>query len=75
MILALLLVASATGCSFAELTRQKSGEVTLPKSAPVAAETAESVDTPIKQQEKPADMPVEQEAPAQPGAGAGKHIA
>ena len=66
VILALLLVASATGCSFAELTRQKSGEVTLPKSAPVAAETAESVDTPIKQQEKPADMPVEQEAPAQP---------
>lgn len=65
-ILALLLVVSATGCSFAELTRQKSGEVTLPKSAPVAAETAESADTPIKQQEKPADMPVEQEAPAQP---------
>ena len=66
VILALLLVASATGCSFAELTRQKSGEVTLPKSAPVAAETAESADTPIKQQEKPADMQVEQEAPAQP---------
>ena len=66
VILALLLVASATGCSFVELTRQKSGEVTLPKSAPVAAETAESADTPIKQQEKPADMPVEQEAPAQP---------
>ena len=65
VILALLLVASATGCSFAELTRQKSGEVTLPKSAPVAAETAESADTPIKQQEKPADMPVEQEAPGQ----------
>ena len=65
VILALLLVASATGCSFAELTRQKSGEVTLPKSAPFAAETAESADTPIKQQEKPADMPVEQEAPAQ----------
>lgn len=66
IILALLLVVSAAGCSFAELTRQKSGEVTLPKSAPVAAETAESADTPIKQQEKPADMPVEQEAPAQP---------
>ncbi len=66
VILALLLVVSATGCSFAELTQQKSGEVTLPKSAPVAAETAESADTPIKQQEKPADMPVEQEAPAQP---------
>lgn len=66
IILALLLVVSAAGCSFAELTRQKSGEVTLPKSALVAAETAESADTPIKQQEKPADMPVEQEAPAQP---------
>lgn len=65
IILALLLVVSATGCSFAELTRQKSGEVTLPKRAPVAAETAESADTPIKQQEKPADMPVEQEAPGQ----------
>ena len=66
VILALLLVMSAAGCSITELTRQKSGEVTLPKSAPVAAETAESADTPIKQQEKPADMPVEQEAPAQP---------
>ena len=66
IVLALALTISATGCSFAELTRQKSGEVTLPKSAPVAAETAESADTPIKQQEKPADMPVEQEAPAQP---------
>ncbi len=66
VILALLLVVSATGCSFAELTRQKSGEVTLPKSAPAAAETAESADTPIKQQEKPAVLPVEQEAPAQP---------
>ena len=65
VIQALLLVVSATGCSFAELTRQKSGEVTLPKRAPVAAETAESADTPIKQQEKPADMPVEQEAPGQ----------
>ena len=66
IVLALALTVSATGCSFAELTRQKSGEVTLPKRAPVAAETAESADTPIKQQEKPADMPVEQEAPAQP---------
>ena len=30
VILALLLVVSATGCSFAELTRQRSGEITLP---------------------------------------------
>lgn len=33
VILALLLVASATGCSFAELTRQKSGEITMPDHA------------------------------------------
>ncbi len=41
VILALLLVVSATGCSFAELTRQKSGEITLPEdsdnSSPEAA--------------------------------------
>lgn len=33
VILALLLVVSATGCSFAELTRQKSGEITMPDHA------------------------------------------
>ena len=33
VILALLLVASATGCSFAELTRQKAGEITMPDHA------------------------------------------
>ena len=33
VILALLIVASATGCSFAELTRQKSGEITMPDHA------------------------------------------
>ena len=37
IILALLLVASATGCSFAELTRKKSEEITRPEEA---AETA-----------------------------------
>ena len=31
VILAVLLVVSATGCSFAELTRQKAGEITLPE--------------------------------------------
>ena len=31
VILTLLLVASATGCSFAELTRQKTDETTLPE--------------------------------------------
>ena len=33
VILALLLVVSATGCSFAELTQQKSGEITMPDHA------------------------------------------
>ena len=68
VILALLLVASATGCSFAELTRQKSGEITLPEeNAPVTAEPADTpapADTLIGQEE-PADMPVEPEAPVQ----------
>lgn len=31
VILALLLIVSAAGCSFAELTRQKTGEITLPE--------------------------------------------
>lgn len=57
VILALLLVVSATGCSFAELTRQKSGEITLPEEAPV---TAEPVDT-----LEPADTLTEQEEPVQ----------
>lgn len=33
VILALLLVVSATGCSFAELTQQKAGEITMPDHA------------------------------------------
>ena len=57
VILAVLLVVSATGCSFAELTRQKSGEITLPEEAPV---TAEPVDT-----LEPADTLIEQEEPVQ----------
>ena len=61
VILALLLVVSATGCSFAELTRQKAGEITLPEEAPL---TAEPADTPIEQDD-PAVLPVEQEAPPQ----------
>ena len=61
IILALLLVVSATGCSFAELTRQKAGEITLPEEAPL---TAEPADTPIEQDD-PAVLPVEQEAPGQ----------
>ena len=62
VILALLLVVSATGCSFAELTQQKAGEITLLEEAPL---TAEPADTPIEQDD-PAVLPVEQEAPAQP---------
>lgn len=61
VILALLLVVSATGCSFAELTQQKAGEITLPEEAPL---TAEPADTPIEQDD-PAVLPVEQEAPPQ----------
>ena len=43
IVLALLLVVSATGCSFAELSRQKAEETTMPE------ETAESVNTSIEQ--------------------------
>lgn len=57
VILAVLLVVSATGCSFAELTRQKTGEITLPKETPVMEEPT---DTP-----EPADTPIEQEEPIQ----------
>ena len=57
VILALLLVISAAGCSITELTRQKSGEITLPENAPV---TAEPADTP-----EPADTLIEQEEPVQ----------
>ena len=40
VILALLLVASATGCSFAELTQQKSDEITMPEDAEAAHQEA-----------------------------------
>ena len=56
-ILALLLVMSAAGCSLTELTRQKSGEITLPEETPVMEEPT---DTP-----EPADTPIEQEEPIQ----------
>ena len=68
VILALLLVMSAAGCSITELTRQKSGKITLPEeNAPVTAEPADTpapADTLIGQEE-PADIPVEPEAPVQ----------
>lgn len=57
VILALLLIVSAAGCSIAELTRQKSGEITLPEETPVMEEPT---DTP-----EPADTPIEQEEPIQ----------
>ena len=56
-ILALLLVVSATGCSFAELTRQKSAEITLPEETPVMEEPTDT--------SEPADTPIEQEEPIQ----------
>lgn len=40
VILALLLVVSATGCSFAELTQQKAGEITMPDHAADSSATA-----------------------------------
>lgn len=57
VILVLLLIVSAAGCSITELTRQKSGEITLPKETPVMEEPT---DTP-----EPADTPIEQEEPIQ----------
>ena len=51
VILALLLVASATGCSFAELTRQKSGEITLPEEAEPAQQEAQKTATPLTQEQ------------------------
>ena len=57
VILALLLIVSAAGCSITELTRQKTGEITLPEETPVMEEPT---DTP-----EPADTPIEQEEPIQ----------
>ena len=51
VILALLLVVSATGCSFAELTRQKSGEITLPEEAEPAQQEAQKTATPLTQEQ------------------------
>ena len=57
VILALLLIVSAAGCSITELTRQKTVEITLPEETPVMEEPT---DTP-----EPADTPIEQEEPIQ----------
>ena len=59
VILALLLVVSATGCSFAELTRQKSGEITLPKKTQtVQVETTTNI-TPQADAWREANLPTE----------------
>ena len=54
VVLALILVLSATGCSFAELTRQKSGEITLPEAA---GETGPSADPTARQEGPVQDQP------------------
>lgn len=49
VILAVLLVVSAAGCSFAELTRQKSGEITLPEEAEPAQQEPLKTAMPLTQ--------------------------
>lgn len=51
VILALLLIVSAAGCSIAELTRQKSGEITLPEEAEPAQQEAQKTATPLTQEQ------------------------
>ena len=59
VILAVLLVVSATGCSFAELTRQKTGEITLPKKTQtVQVETTTNI-TPQADAWREANLPTE----------------
>lgn len=49
VILVLLLIVSAAGCSITELTRQKSGEITLPEEAEPAQQEAQKTATPLTQ--------------------------
>ena len=49
VILALLLVMSAAGCSITELTRQKSGEITLPEEAEPAQQEPQKTAAPLTQ--------------------------
>lgn len=51
VILAVLLVVSATGCSFAELTRQKSGEITLPEETEPAQQEPLKTAMPLTQEQ------------------------
>ena len=53
VVLALILVVSATGCSFAELTRQKSGEITLPEAAGETDPSADAAADPTARQKGP----------------------
>ena len=59
VILALLLIISAAGCSLTELTRQKSGEITLPKKTQtVQVETTTNI-TPQADAWREANLPTE----------------
>ena len=59
VILALLLIVSAAGCSITELTRQKSGEITLPKKTQTAqVETTTNI-TPQADAWREANLPTE----------------
>ena len=49
VILVLLLIVSAAGCSITELTRQKTGEITLPEEAEPAQQEAQKTATPLTQ--------------------------
>ena len=51
VILALLLIVSAAGCSITELTRQKTGEITLPEEAEPAQQEAQKTATPLTQEQ------------------------
>ena len=51
VILALLLIISAAGCSLTELTRQKSGEITLPEETEPAQQETQKTATPLTQEQ------------------------
>jgi len=76
VILALLLVVSATGCSFAELTRQRSGKITMPEEAEEAAPADEipADELPAGEAEIPtmgAETPAQEQTKQAPGFGQG----
>lgn len=59
VILALLLIISAAGCSLTELTRQKSGEITLPKKTQTAQVETTTNTTPQADAWREANLPTE----------------